>query len=388
VLTTLFKKNAASRLKVTVSDNLAVGIGVSTGRGIYEVRLNGGTMNPRCHQIAYSGNTSGWSNDYRFPFATTCLTHTLPVGVYEFETWVYSESGLAAVGTGTNPILLVEELLPEAAHGFSTGGNRFDTSNTAYQKASGREVAYVKQSSTTLLKVTLADTLRVGLNQNPGFGTVMVRMDGADTTCYTHKHDAQGTGGDFHDPFVMTCLLPSVSAGNHVFDVWLRAQSGAQATLGYERSYPLLLIEEISTQGISFINGNRESGEISGDWSGVVARQVQHNVTAPGKTLRVTYSDTFRSALGCRGRWGFYQVYIDNHPTSCYSGQHAYNSGSSDQNHHHPINEVCLISGLAPGPHTFSIWSTTRHAWDNTACGSNYFGYGRGQNLLMVEELP
>jgi hypothetical protein len=42
---------------------------------------------------------------------------------------------------------------------------------------------------------------------------------------------------------------------------------------------------------------------------------------------------------------------------------------------------VCLVKGLSAGTHTFSIWSTT-------GCGSNYFGWNRGQNLLLVEEMP
>jgi hypothetical protein len=125
---------------------------------------------------------------------------------------------------------------------------------------------------------------------------------------------------------------------------------------------------------------------LSGNWAGVGARQIQHTVSAAGKTLLVTYSDTFRAVEGCNGRWGFYQLYVDNQPSSCINAQYVYSSGGAGQSHHHPINHVCLVKDLSPGPHTFSIWSTTVN--DGTSCGSNYFGWTRGQNLLLVEELP
>jgi hypothetical protein len=379
---TLYKASASTRLKITASDNLRVGLGVNNSHGYYEVRMNGGMMSPRCYQSSYNGNTTGWTHNYHLPYATVCLTDQLPVGVYEFDVWVHASNGAAYVGANAPQTLLMAEEIPATAtYGFSTAGGDGVTASSVYQPAPGRTVVYTKQSASTLLKITLADTLRVGYTQNGGWGTVMVRMNGVNTTCYTGKYDAQGTGGDFHDPFVMTCILPGVGAGRHTFNVWLSSGSGGQAYLGWLRSYPLLLVEEISNQNLTYSNGSLVSGEISGAWAGVAARQVLHTVSTTGKTLRVTYSDTFRSAAGCNGAWGLYQLYVDNQPTGCYNGQYAYNSAGAGQDHHHPVNQVCLVKGLSAGVHSFSIWSTT-------GCGSNYFGWNRGQNLLLVEEMP
>jgi hypothetical protein len=381
----ILKTSATSRLKVTVSDNFNVGNGVNGGYGYYDVLMNGGAMLPTCQQVQYVWNSSGWTNSYYFPFATVCLSEQLPVGLYEFEVMVYANGGTAQVGAGLGqPLVFVEEIPETASHGFSSAGGIFSTTSTTFQKAPGREVVYTKQAASTLLKVTLADTLRVGLNQNGGYGTLMVRMDGVDTSCYTGKFDSQGTGGDFHNPLVMTCILPGVAVGQHTFNVWLRADSGGEAKLGWARSYPLLMVEEIANQNLTYSNSSVASGEISGNWVGVGARWVLHTVSTAGKTLRVTYSDTFRSTVGCNGWWGFYQLYVDNQPSGCSNAQHSYNVGAG-QDHHHPVNHVCLVKGLSPGPHTFSIWTST---YSNASCGSNHFGWHRGQNLLLVEELP
>ena len=384
---TLFKKNPASRLKVTVSDNFMTGNGTHGGYGYYEVRMNGGRMTPTCYQGQYAANTSSWGNTYYFPFSTVCLTDVLPAGLYEFDAWVSATVGQAQVGGWAGqPLLIVEEIQPTTNYGFSNEGTPASTASTTFLRAPGRTVSISKQSQGTLLKVTLADTLRTGHSQNGGYGFVMVRLDGVDTSCYLGQFDAQGTGGDLHDPFVMTCVLPNVSAGAHSFSVWLRADSGGGAYLGWERSSPLLMVEELVNQNVTYSAASGGSGELGGDWSGVGGRWLSHNVTSPGKTLRITYSDNFRASLGCNGRWGFYQLYVDNKPVGCSNGQYAWNSGGAGNDHHHPVNQVCLVKNLAPGPHTFSIWSTSRDG--SGVCGSNYFGGYRGQPLLMLEELP
>lgn len=384
---TIFKTSSESRMKITVSDNLLTGGNANGGYGFYEVRMNGGRMTPGCFQGQYSWNAAGWSNVYHIPFSTVCMTDALPAGLYEFETWMHASLGSTAVGSAApQALLLVEELAASASHGFSNSGGTFATASTVFQRAPGRAVSYRKQSADTLLRVTLADTLRTGYAINGGWGTVMVRLDGANTSCLAGKYTAQGTGGDFHDPFVLTCMLPGVSVGTHELSVWLRADYG-DAYLGWQRSYPLLLVEEVGGQGMSYIGTASTSGELGGDWSGVGGRILVHNVSAAGKTLKLTYSDTFRSAVGCNASWGLYEVYVDGRPSSCSNGQYAYNAGSV-QNHHRPINHVCLIKNLSPGPHTFSIWSTTRGSPTGPSCGTNYFGWSRGQALLLLEELP
>jgi hypothetical protein len=380
----LYKTSDRSHIKLTVSDNFRVGANYNAGNGWYSVRMNGGAIG--CDVRQYNWNAAGWQQNYHLPFANVCLTEQLPKGLYEFEVWSFADGGtsLVGVGTGGNSLLLAEELDGTTPYAFSKAGSSFTTMSTSYVKANGREVTFTKQSADTLLKVTLADTLRVGYNQNGGWGTVMVRLNGANTNCYTGKFDGQGTGGDHHNPFVMTCVLPNVSAARHTLDVALAANSGGEAYLGWYRS-PLLLVEEIPNMGRTYSNVGIASGELSGGWAGVGTRQLTHNVSAAGKTVKVTYSDTFRATLNCNGRWGFFQLYIDHQPTGCGNGQHMWNSGAV-QDHHHPANLTCIIPNLTPGNHIFAIWSTTQHG--ESSCGSNHFGWNRGQNLLMVEELP
>lgn len=382
----LYKTSDKSHIKLTVSDNFRVGIGINGGSGAYSVRMNGSAVG--CDARQFNGNAAGWNQNYHFPFANVCLTDQLPKGLYEFEVWAYSNAGTSHIGQGTfgSALLLAEELDGSNLYAFSKAGTGFGTTSTSYVKTTGREVTFTKQSASTLLKVTLADTLRVGANQNGGWGMVMVRLDGVTTSCYTGKYDAQGAGGDFHNPFVMTCVLPNVSAAQHTLDVALAANSAGQAYLGWERSNPLLLVEEIPNTGLSYSNVGIASGDLSGAWAGVGTRQVPHYISATGKTVKVTYSDTFRANVGCNGRWGFFQLYIDHQPTGCANGQYTWNAGAV-QDHHHPANLTCIIPNLTPGYHTFAIWSTTQHP-DGSTCGANYFGWNRGQNLLMVEELP
>jgi hypothetical protein len=384
----IVKTNPASRLKITVSDNVGAAVGANDGDGIFEVRMNGGPVSPQCRQTQHVWTGNNWTHSYHFPFATVCLTDTLPVGLYEFEAWGISLVGTMNVGARTTPFLMVEEILPTSLYGFSVDGSYSVTTSSVFQKADGRTVNYTKQTQGSLLRVTLADTFRVSLLEDRGWGGVMIKMDGNDTNCITGQYDAQGAAGDFHHPIVMTCVLPGVAAGPHVFDVWIRSGNGPQVALGYGRSYPLLLIEEIPDQNLTYTNAGSDSGELSGNWAGVGTRQVQHTVSAAGKTIRVTYSDTFRATVDCSDRWGFYELYVDGRPTGCYGGQHSSNSISAAQDHHHAVNQTCLVKNLSPGPHTFAIWTTNWHPWDGTSCGTNRFGWYRGQNLLLVEELP
>ncbi|WNG13563.1 hypothetical protein [Cystobacter fuscus] len=383
---TIYKTKDTSRIKLTVSDNFRVGLQINGGSGWYSVRMNGSGMG--CDARQYNWNAAGWGNNYHLPFANVCLTDQLPKGLYEFDVWAYSDVGTGYIGNGTSgsALLLAEEMDDAQPYAFSKAGAPGFMTSTAYAKVNGREVAFTKRAASTLLKVTLADTLRVGLNQNGGSGTVMVRLDGATTSCYTGKYDAQGTGGNFQNPFVLTCILPNVSAAQHTLDVAFVSNSGGEIYIGWDRSNPLLLVEEIPNTGLTYSNMSIESGELSGNWAGVGARQIMHAVSAIGKTLKVTYSDTFRAVTGCNGRWGFVQLYVDFQPTGCINGQYVWNGGAI-QNHHHPLNLTCLVPNLTPGNHTFSIWSTTLHS-DGITCGSNYFGWNRGQNLLLVEELP
>lgn len=382
----IYKTSDRSNIKLTVSDSFRVAYGYNGGRGAYSVRMNGSAMG--CDAWQYNWNAAGWQQNYHLPFANVCLTAQLPKGLYEFEVWSMASGGTSYIGGGMSgsALLLAEELDGTTPYAFSTAGTVASTTSTGYIKMPGREVTFTKQSASTLLKVTLADTLRVGYNVNYGWGTVMVRLDGVNTSCYTGKYDAQGTGGDHHGPFVMTCVLPNVSAAQHTLDVALAANSGT-ASLGWERSNPLLLVEELPNTGRSYSNMSIASGDLSGAWAGVGARQITHYVSTAGKAVKVTYSDTFRATLNCNGRWGYYQLYVDYQPTGCMNGQYTWNAGAV-QDHHHPTNLTCVIPNLTPGYHTFTIWSTTQHSWDGSSCGSNYFGWNRGQNLLMVEDLP
>ncbi len=382
----IYKTSDHSRIKLTVSDNFRVGASVNGGNGVYSVRMNGSGIG--CDAYQYNANSVGWNQNYHLPFANVCLTDQLPKGLYEFEVWSHASGGTSYIGWGTSgrALLLAEELDGTRPYAFSKAGSGYGTTNPSYTRANGREVTFRKQSASTLLKVTLADTLRVGYLQNGGWGTVMVLLDGAHTSCYTGKYDAQGTAGDLYDSFVLTCILPNVSANQHALHVALAANSGGQAYLGWQRSNPLLLVEEIPNTGLTYSNTGIGSGELAGNWAGVGARQILHNVSATGKTVKVTYSDTFRAVVGCNGHAGYFQLYIDNQPTGCTNGQYVWNAGSG-QDHHHPANLTCIIPNMTAGYHTFAIWSTTMYG-SAGSCGSNYFGWNRGQNLLMVEELP
>jgi hypothetical protein len=383
---TIFKTSDTTRLKINVSDNLRVGYRTGSGTGGYQVRMNG--SNAGCDALQDQTNVSNFENNYLLPFANFCVTDVLPKGLYEFEVWANSSPGTGYVGWGTNgrAILLVEEFDDAAQYGLSEAGGIFSTFSVTYVKATpGREVTYNKQSSSSVLKVILADTLRVGLNQNGGSGSVMIRMDGVDTTCNTGKLDRQGVNGEFNNPFVMTCILPGAT-GSHTFSVWLRSEPGGVVRLGWGRTNPTLLVQELPADGMTYSNLSLTS-ELSGSWQGVVGRQIIHNVSAAGKTMKVTYSDTFRAVLDCNDRAGYFQLYVDNQPTGCMNGQHVFNGSGVGQDHQHPMNQICLVPDLAPSSHTFAIWSTSSGS-DGMTCGSNSFGWNRGQNLLMVEELP
>lgn len=324
-----------------------------------------------------------------------CLTDRVPQGLYDFEAWAVSSTGTGLVGwqpAGAKPVLMVEEMGDDYAAAF---GDDFMTMASTFVKATGREVTYTKKSDATLLKVTLSDTLRVAYNQSSQ-GHVAITMDG-EYVCTVGKFTDPGPSatGNFHTPLVVTCIVDKpVPRGDHVFDV--RVRSGAPGTapvgevrLGWGRPQRLLLVEEISRDGVSYAVMNQVIGELQGDWSAVGGRLVIRDVSAAAKTVKFTYSDTFRANNGCSGAGGFFQLYVDQVPTGCMNGVYSSITGKI-QNHFLPINLTCVVPGITPGRHVFSVYQTT---WTNgvpaSHCGSNNFGgFDRSQALLLVEELP
>ncbi len=404
----LYKTSSTSRLKVTVNDNFRVGYpnpvnpNVNGGYGYYAVKMNGGNWLPGCYLPEYTWNNIGgasWNNNYHFPIGAVCMTDALPAGLYDFESWVYAASGDAYVGAQTVSLLLVEELLDPSTVATSQGGAEWTMNSGTLAQAPGRTVTYTKKAANTLMKISLSDELRVGYNQNGGSGTIMIRQDGADTTCSFGNYDAQGTGGDFHIPISSTCLLENVAAGSHTYTVWASsgipgAGSTGQLELGWGRATAgtLLTVEEIANTKLAYkllTGAGVTSGEISGNaFTPVSGRQVSYTPSAAGKTMKVTFSDTFRNNAGCNGRWGTMQLYVDGAATGCISGKYTWNN-SANQDHHEPFVMTCVVPNLTAAPHLFEIWHTTAHYWESpvTSCGTNYFGWNRGQSLLLVEEL-
>jgi hypothetical protein len=377
---------------------------VNGGNGFYAVKMNGGTWIPGCYIPEYTWNNIGgasWNNNYHMPIGAVCMTDALPAGLYDFESWVYAAAGDAYVGAQAVSLLLVEEVADPTMLATSPGAPDWSMNSGTLTQVPGRTVAYSKKSAGTLLKVSLSDQLRVGYNQNGGWGTVVIRMDGTDTTCSFGNYDAQGTGGDFHFPISVTCLLENVATGNHTFTVWAKsgtpgAGSDGQVYLGWNRGTngTLLLVEEVPNTKLAYklLTGSSVvSGEVSGNtFTPVPGRQVSYTPSAAGKTVKVTLSDTFRNnGGGCNGRWGTMQLYVDGTATGCIAGKYTWN-GSANQDHHEPFVMTCLVPNLSASSHLFEIWHTTAHYWEASpsTCGTNYFGWNRGQSLLMVEELP
>jgi hypothetical protein len=412
-------RSSGTRFKVTVSDNLGIGLGVNFGAdsnpdpdavyGAYEVRMNGASFNCLARRAAHY---SAGRSDIYAPFATVCVTRELEPGIYLFDAWIQAAVGNTAAGNWQGQaLLLVEELQTgnsSAQYGpWSVGQpqHSFETADVSYQAVPERAVSYQKKGGAeTLLKVTLADTLGVGIDGGTAFAAVRMARNGGpieDTDCVLYQYEAKNMSADLRDPFVATCVLPELPPDSYSFSVWLRSGSaeGGRAVLGSNRSYPLVLVEELPAAGISFAKASAMSDLVSGDagiWqratsSGNEYLSVAHHASSTTTNVRITYSDTFRGAT-CNGHAGLVAVRDDGHETSCRTGVNSYSEHMEAQRlqRPRPINLTCVLPVTPNSDHTFSIWSQVWHESGVTpdmAC-TNRLGQNRGQRLLLVEDLP
>lgn len=397
----IFKTSPTSRLKITVNDAYRTNASYAGGGGSWVgIRVNGSnfTYNGQYTRTWTSGGAS-YGNDFHLPYSNVVVTEQLPVGVYDFDlvaqgVWTGQVNGMGFMGWGQGVRSMLVEEIDGNTFALNQSGDDVVTTSATLVQAPGRNVTYNKKNASTLLKLTYSDTLRVGEGQSPGTGMVMIRMDGADTTCqfaqYVHV-GGSSAAADIHHPFVETCVLAGVAPGDHTFTVWFKSMSGGQAYLGWGRWHRTLLVEEVPTAGRSYQTTSMESGELSGGWAGVPGRQVTHTVSAPGRTVKVTFSDDFRANKGCNGTAGSYQIFIDGNPSRCYGAEALWNGGPSPSNdQHYPINQTCIFHDMSAGPHVFAVYSTSNNIYSGspTTCGSNDFGWNRGQSLILVEELP
>ena len=340
------------------------------------------------------------------------MTPELEPGIYQFDAWIQGAVGSTAAGSWQSQALLLVEELPTGNSSAQFGPwsldqpqHSFETADESYQPAPDRTVSYQKKGGAeTLLKVTLADTLGVGLDGGTAFAAVRMARNGGpieDTDCSLYQHEGQNTSADLRDPFVATCVLPELASGAYSLSVWLRSggAEGGRAVLGSNRSYPLVLVEELSVAGRSFVKASAMSDPVSGDggvWQQVTSSgneylSVTHHASSTTTNVRITYSDTFRGAT-CNGHVGLVAVREDGHETSCSAGVSSYSEHLEVQRQQRPrpINLTCVLPVTPNSDHTFSIWS---HVWHDsgvtldTNC-TNRFGASRGQRLLLVEDLP
>ncbi len=374
---TLFKQRNETYLKITVTDNVRFGHGATGATsGTYSVLVNGAWLN--CATGVSSRNGSNTANEIYYPLAMVCVLPGLRAGLYEFETFVVGNMGTAYVGWNSLDAQTVVEELNDGRFAYTATSDETLVASPTPAQAAMRTVTYVKQGAATLLKVTLSDSLRA-TNGLGGEGHVRVRMDGVDTSCSLMTSDAQG--GDLNEysaPFVMTCVLAGVPVGPHVFTVWLSALGG-QASLGGTTEHSMLLIEERDPANFTFINAPSSSGDLTNtSYAQVPGRALTVNVATAGH-YKLTYSDTFRSALGCNGQAGFYAVYFDGASAELSNGMR-FGGSNTFQDHHRGINHTSIWS-LQPGAHAFTIRG-------RTDCGANAFGAQRGQVLMLLEPMP
>ena len=392
----ILKTKDASLLRVTWSDNLRVGYAcTTTASATTEVRLDGGKMAPRCRQtttLAVNVGAAVVGTNHHAVDATVCLVEGVPSGPHDLELWVQSSlCGQSYVGwASTQALLLVEELDPALALTYTRAGGQEADYAGDWAQVGGRTAVVTKAAAASRLLITYADTLRVSGGCNGGQGKVEVRMDGAalPQPCLLTKYDGTSvaTALASSQPFVMTCAADGVGAGEHTFTVWQKQEICGKVTLGAARSYPLLLVEEVSATDPrrTVSTAGAPTGELTGGWSQAAGRQLTHTVTAAGQALELTLSDTWRTSYGCQGGYGYVELRMDGKSLDpqCLAGAYHYTivTGATE-NHEWPLHLVCLVRNPTPGPHLVEVW------WKAETCGSVSFGYGRGQSLLMAREL-
>lgn len=373
--TRLFKVRNDTRLKVTVTDNLRGGYGaMGATTATYAVLANGAWIN--CETGVHHNVAAHVQTNVHHPLSMVCVIEPSVAGLYEFESFAISSAGTAYVGWLTSSAQVLVEEMNDTRYALSraTTGTAATSSDWV---ATPHTLTYVKQSASTVLKLSMSDTLRAGIGAG-GEGRVMVRQDGLDTTCHFKSYDYQGgQSGNSHAPFVLTCVLPNVSAGSHTYTVWLSAGS-PEAYLGALTGNRLLLVEEKEPSGLTYVNGPSASGDITaGANTQVAGRSLTVNIATAG-VYKLTYSDTFRPGGTCNPAVGSFTLYNNGTELPLTGAMH-FGADNAVQDHYRAINMVWTL-GLVPGSYTFTIWA-------NAPCGANSFGWERGQVVMLLEPL-
>ena len=252
---------------------------------------------------------------------------------------------------------------------------------------SKRYLKFTKKSSSSLVRVTYADNLRV--YGNGRWCRWSIRIDGRDcrlpvrNTKYTSS-----TQDNDHFPHAITGTCSGISRGGHTMTIMLTRSGGADCYTGWSASgardaFFMEAVElnpagQITTVMRKLSEDGRETGYVTG-------RTLKFDKRTAASQLRITWATNLR-VRARNGRGGSHcdwDVQIDGKSCSKPSKIGVSMHSQYNDNDHIPAEVVGWCQGIARGPHTLSVYVKSWNS--NYDC---YTGWASNDYMEVWEPTP
>jgi hypothetical protein len=246
---------------------------------------------------------------------------------------------------------------------------------------------FTKKSSSSLLKVTYADNLRV--YGNGKWCRWTIKIDGRDckVPIYNTKHTTATSDND-HTPHAIVGTCSGLKAGGHTMTIALTRSSGADCYTGWSptsaRDAFFMEAEELNPAG-QITTVMRKLAEDGRETGYVTGRTLKFDKRTAASQLRITWATNLRVRArnnkgGSHCDW---DVQIDGKSCSKPSKIGVSMHSQYNDNDHIPAEVVGWCQGIARGPHTLSVYVKSWNS--NYDC---YTGWASNDYMEVWEPTP
>jgi LruC domain-containing protein len=252
----------------------------------------------------------------------------------------------------------------------------------------GREVTYVKASSSSRLEVRLMDVLGYNMAGGHSWGCRWrLTMDGAVVGRPMSSHTSPTLGWRMY-PMELGWVLDGVPAGSHTFRIQLvRPDSGSvsECRAGWPNVVSnSFVVHEVEAAGSAIARDFVDARLAPDAWTTISGRSVTLTKLSASSPVRVTYQDNLGylatyTGWGCRWR-----LLVDGSmPMLTVSSHNSSATGWTVD----PARLQWFVPGLSAGTHTFAVQVLRPSSATTSECLAGWPG-GDTNNYLLAEELP
>ena len=262
------------------------------------------------------------------------------------------------------------------------------SSSTSWTDVTAREVAFTKQDTNSVLRVTYQDTMGFNMSSHAQSCQWRLTMDDSPVGKAQFHHSSTTTGWRTKSSS-FKWFLPDVAAGSHTFKLQVLKSSGASECLnGWNNNEQenFFMVQEFppptdSSAKYAVARNMPDVRTNSSSWTNIGSREVTYNKQDGDSNLRITYHDSLGSRMASGTTACRWRLTMDNNAV----GKEQWTHSSSTTGWRIWSGSLgWFLSGVPTGSHTFRIQSHMSSGGDECLNG---WENGNQENFFIVEEI-